>query len=103
MQKVGRAFHLSIARRGLLGQVGVAGECGILHGIMQVRARELIRALERAGWIVTRTRGSHVIMKHDGNTVSIPVHSGGKMLADGTLQGILKRAGLTENELRALI
>ena len=70
---------------------------------MQVRAWELIRALERAGWTVTRTRGSHVIIKRDGHTVSVPVHGGGKTLAEGTLQGILKRVGLTEYELGQLL
>jgi len=42
-----------------------------------LRASELIRALEKAGFQVVRQKGSHVRMKHpDGRVVIVPVHSG---------------------------
>ena len=42
-----------------------------------LRADEIIRALERAGFQAVRQRGSHVRLKHDdGRVVTVPVHSG---------------------------
>jgi predicted RNA binding protein YcfA (HicA-like mRNA interferase family) len=43
----------------------------------RITGRELARALESAGFIVDRTRGSHHFLKHpDGRATAIPVHSG---------------------------
>ena len=42
-----------------------------------LRADEIIRALERAGFQAVRQRGSHIRLKHDdGRVVTVPVHSG---------------------------
>lgn len=68
-----------------------------------VRGKELVRALERAGFCVDRQTGSHVILEHpDGRFASVPVHSG-RDLAVGTLRAILARAGIDERTLRALL
>ncbi|MCH7744965.1 MAG: type II toxin-antitoxin system HicA family toxin [Chloroflexi bacterium] len=70
---------------------------------MQVRARELIRALERLGWYVDRQK-RHVIMRHPDRSGSIPIpmHSG-RTLKKGTLHNIIKKAGITEEQLRRLL
>ncbi|MBI4298934.1 MAG: type II toxin-antitoxin system HicA family toxin [Chloroflexi bacterium] len=70
----------------------------------QVRAREVIRALERAEWYVDRQRGSHVILRrlHGPGQVVVPVH-GGRTLRSATLHFILKQANLTEEQLRELL
>jgi predicted RNA binding protein YcfA (HicA-like mRNA interferase family) len=70
-----------------------------------LKAREVIRALERAGFSVTRTSGSHSRLVHDTNPtrkVTVPVHAG-KDLKRGTVQGILRQAGLTAEEFNALL
>jgi predicted RNA binding protein YcfA (HicA-like mRNA interferase family) len=67
-------------------------------------AREVIRALERAGFAVSRTSGSHcrLIHTHDpARKVTVPVHSGD--LKRGTLRGIVAQAGLTVAEFVALL
>ncbi len=59
----------------------------------------LVRALVRLGWMAARQSGSHVILTYVGkNPVSVPVHRG-KTLKEGTARGILKSAGVTEEQL----
>jgi predicted RNA binding protein YcfA (HicA-like mRNA interferase family) len=56
----------------------------------RLRAKQLIRALESAGFEVERTRGSHVRMKHpDGRITSVPAHSG-ETIGPGLLRSILR-------------
>ena len=67
-----------------------------------VPGAKVVKALERAGFTVTRVRGSHYNMRHaDGRTVSVPVHTGQDM-AKGTLHGILSSIGMTVDEFRKL-
>jgi len=70
----------------------------------RVTAAELLRALRRNGWEEDHQTGSHVILLHPGRPgrVSVPVHSG-RTLRLGTLKSILDQAGLTADELRALL
>ena len=73
----------------------------------QVTGIQLVRALERVGFILVRQRGSHVQMRRtepDGRitTFPVPVHSG-KTIKQGTLQGILRKAEVDPQRLRDLI
>ncbi|MFL6232028.1 MAG: type II toxin-antitoxin system HicA family toxin [Thermoanaerobaculia bacterium] len=54
-----------------------------------VTAREVTRALERAGFVFRRQRGSHQIYQHlqTGKRVSVPIHRGD--FPKGTLRQIL--------------
>ena len=57
--------------------------------------REILRRLQRDGWIVVRQRGSHRQFKHPTKPGLVTV--AGKPsddLAPGTLNSILKQAGL---------
>ncbi len=68
-----------------------------------VSGARLIKALQDAGFIVTRTRGSHHRLKHpDGRATTVPVH-GGADLPKGTLRSILRDAGLSTEDLRRLL
>ncbi|MCL1874252.1 MAG: type II toxin-antitoxin system HicA family toxin [Clostridiales bacterium] len=49
--------------------------------------------LQKNGWKIDRVQGSHHIMAKGSDTVSVPVHAG-KDLPAGTLNDILKKAGL---------
>ena len=54
-----------------------------------VAADRLIRALERLGYVVIRTKGSHVRLRHEGppaHSITVPKHN---PLKTGTLHGIL--------------
>ncbi len=65
--------------------------------------RELVKALQRAGFEVRRQRGSHVRLQHrDGRTVTVPVHAG-QDVGRGLLRKILRDADLTVEELLALL
>ena len=65
---------------------------------------EVIRALYRAGFAFDRQSSSHVILWHPERArgVSVPVH-GSKDLKPGVLRRILRDAGLTVEEVRALL
>jgi predicted RNA binding protein YcfA (HicA-like mRNA interferase family) len=67
-----------------------------------VSGDRLIAALQRAGWVVTRRRGSHVRLRLGSITVSVPAHAA-RDVPIGTLAAILKDAGLTADGLRALL
>jgi predicted RNA binding protein YcfA (HicA-like mRNA interferase family) len=72
-------------------------------GIPAVPGTKVVRALERAGFTVTRVSGSHHVMRHpDGRTVVVPVH-GGRDVPKGTLRNILAIIGMTADELRKLL
>lgn len=67
-----------------------------------ISAKKLIKALTKAGFIVSSQKGSHIKMKHaDGRTVIIPNH---KELKSGTLKkGILNPLGISVEELKRLL
>ncbi|TAM75237.1 type II toxin-antitoxin system HicA family toxin [bacterium] len=68
-----------------------------------VSGKDVVRALKRVGFVVSRIVGSHHVMRHtDGRTTTVPVHSQ-DALPTGTLANILKNAGLTADQLRALL
>jgi predicted RNA binding protein YcfA (HicA-like mRNA interferase family) len=67
--------------------------------------RDVVRALQKAGFVVIRISGSHHRLEHPGDpsrTTTVPVHAG-KTLKRGTLRGIIKQAGLTVDEFLALL
>lgn len=66
-----------------------------------VSGRQVIAALERAGFSNVSQRGSHVKLRNEeGRVVIVPMH---RELAVGTLSSILRQAGLHGAELDALI
>jgi predicted RNA binding protein YcfA (HicA-like mRNA interferase family) len=70
-----------------------------------LRARDVIRALERAGFAISRTSGSHCRLIHASDPtrrVTVPLH-GCTNLKRGTLRGIINQAGLTVAEFIALL
>lgn len=62
--------------------------------------KNLCKIVEEFGWILTRVKGSHHIYTKEDTSVIvvIPVHSN-RDLPIGTLKGILKDAGLTEDDI----
>ena len=56
----------------------------------RLKGKEVVRVLERFGFEVVRTRGSHVFLKHsDGRVTTVPVHSG-ETIGPGLLRSILR-------------
>ncbi len=62
--------------------------------------RELARVLERHGWELMRTHGSHHIYGRAGSVVrlSVPVH-GNRPLKVGLLRHLMKMAELEEGDI----
>ncbi len=62
-----------------------------------LKPREVIKALEKFGWEVTRQKGSHIILTKKGHiaTLSIPNHP---EVARGTLRSLIARAGVSLDE-----
>lgn len=67
------------------------------------KGRELVRALEREGFTVDRSRGSHHFLKHaDGRATTVPIHSG-ETIGPGLLRAILRDVELSVDELADLL
>jgi predicted RNA binding protein YcfA (HicA-like mRNA interferase family) len=67
-----------------------------------VNARECIRALQKAGFVIDRQSGSHItLIRGDPPArATVPNH---KPISRGTLKNILRDAGLTAEEFNALL
>lgn len=66
-------------------------------------ARHIIAALERAGFLVVRQKGSHVRLQHpDGRVVTVPDHRG-QPVGRGLLRKILRDAELSRDEFVDLL
>jgi predicted RNA binding protein YcfA (HicA-like mRNA interferase family) len=69
-----------------------------------LRSRQVIRALERAGFLLIRIRGSHHYFEHPERPellVCVPVHPGD--LKRPVLRSILRQADLTVNAFLDLL
>lgn len=69
----------------------------------RVTARQALAALERAGFNIVRTSGSHHHLSKRGHPgiVTVPLHGG--TLEAGLLRSILRQAGLTPEEFAKLL
>ena len=68
-----------------------------------LKARELVAALQKAGFETIRQKGSHVRLKHaDGRVVTIPVHPG-EDIGRGLLRKILRDAELSRDDFLNLV
>jgi predicted RNA binding protein YcfA (HicA-like mRNA interferase family) len=69
----------------------------------RVSGDELIRALERAEFVVARIRGSHHFMRHeDGRRTVVPTHAG-EIIGPGLLSKILRDCQFTPEDLHRLL
>ena len=68
-----------------------------------MKPREVVAALQKAGFELRRQTGSHIIMYKPGirHAISIPQHP--KDLPKGTLRAIIREAGLTRDEFLKLL
>ena len=65
----------------------------------RLKGKEVIRLLEKAGFEIVRTKGSHVFLKHaDGRVTTVPVHSG-EIVGPGLLRSILRDIEMSAEDL----
>ena len=70
----------------------------------QVKGNRLVKALQKKGWYIDRSRGSHAIMRNDdkpGARIVVPIHT--SSVKPGTLSSILKKAEISKEELEDLL
>jgi len=68
-----------------------------------VSGSETIRAFEKVGYSVDHQTGSHIILRHHHpphRRLTVPNH---RELARGALRSLIRQAGLTVNEFKALL
>jgi predicted RNA binding protein YcfA (HicA-like mRNA interferase family) len=65
-----------------------------------VSGARLVRALEKDGFDVVSTRGSHIKLRRGSQTVIVPLHD---EVRPGTLASILRAADITADRLRELL
>ena len=65
-----------------------------------VSGKTFAKLLEKKGWELRRTKGSHHIYVKEGNPVriSVPIH-GNNTLKAGLLRHLMKIAGIDESEM----
>jgi predicted RNA binding protein YcfA (HicA-like mRNA interferase family) len=65
-----------------------------------VSGRELVKALEKLGYQITRQVGSHIRLQHEEHSVTVPDHN---PIAVGTLSAVVNAVadhlGLTREEV----
>ena len=69
----------------------------------QISAKDLVKALEKMGYIYISQKGSHIKLrklKPVRKTVIIPKH---KFIRPGTLNNILKAVEISKNQLEKLL
>ena len=72
----------------------------------RITGKELVKALQKEGFEITRQKGSHVQMtkyiEGEKLTFPVPVHAA-KIMKQGTLKGILRKANISVGQLEELL
>lgn len=68
-----------------------------------VTGRQVVTALEKAGFVALRTRSSHYFLRHpDGRTTVVPIHAG-ETIGPGLMSKILRDCELSRDQFAALL
>ena len=74
-----------------------------MGGLPVVSGRDVVKALGKLGYELDRQKGSHMVLRQSGaphRRAVVPDHG---EVARGTLRSIIREAGLTVDEFRALL
>ncbi|MCX7234537.1 MAG: type II toxin-antitoxin system HicA family toxin [Burkholderiales bacterium] len=61
---------------------------------------QIVRALERLGFVMARQSGSHIVMRRNAQGCVVPNH---KEVKVGTVNGVLRQAGVTAEEFNSVV
>ncbi len=68
--------------------------------LLRLKGKEIVRILERAGFQLARTRGSHAFLRHpDGRATVVPIHAG-ETIGPGLLRAILRDVEMSMEDFR---
>jgi predicted RNA binding protein YcfA (HicA-like mRNA interferase family) len=70
--------------------------------LRRISGKEMVRLLEKRGYLVVRIRGSHHFLEAGEHRTSVPVH-GSRPLKIGTLRSILRDIGMSPTEFAQLV
>ena len=72
-----------------------------MTGLPVVSGAQAVRRFERAGWVVARRKGSHLMLTHPQMraTLSIPQH---RELDRGLLRALIRNAGMSVDDFVSL-
>ncbi len=65
-----------------------------------VKPKKVVKALEKAGFVIDHTTGGHYILIKGSLRTTVPYH---KTIKTGTLKSILNQTGLTVEEFTELL
>ena len=65
-----------------------------------VSGKEVVIAPGKLGFTFVRQKGSHAILRRPNRGCVVPLH---REVSQGTLRGVLKQAGVTEEEFRSAL
>lgn len=65
--------------------------------LKNIKSKEIVKILQKIGFIIDRQSGTHVILKKDGKTVVVPVHR--TIIPIGTLKSIEKQSEIKFREI----
>ncbi len=65
-----------------------------------ISVAEAVKALQRLGFMFLRQKGSHAILKRGSQGCVVPMH---REISQGTLRGVLKQAGVSEEEFKSAL
>jgi predicted RNA binding protein YcfA (HicA-like mRNA interferase family) len=65
-----------------------------------VSGQKVAKALERLGFERRRQKGSHLVMRRGGAVCVVPMH---REVDQGTLRGVLRQAGISEQEFGQVV
>lgn len=73
-----------------------------MRGLPVISGRDCVVALEKAGFVVKRQTGSHIVLRRSDPFAQlvVPDH---KVLDRGTLRAIIRQSGLSVNEFARLL
>jgi predicted RNA binding protein YcfA (HicA-like mRNA interferase family) len=74
-----------------------------LSTLPRASGREVVKALQKAGYEYDHQPGSHIVLRqtaHPHRRLVVPDHA---KIAKGTLRAIIRQAGLTVEEFKALL
>ena len=61
-------------------------------------AKKLLKILQSNGFVISRQRGSHLILKNkEGTILPVALHGGSKSIPIGTFLAIVKQSKLPKN------
>ena len=69
----------------------------------RVSGRQVVAALAKVGYLKDRQKGSHIVLRHGEppfRRLVVPDH---REISTGTLRAILRQAGVTSDEFKALL